>query len=84
MSVHKTIGCPICPVSGPILNSYYCNLSCTERVMRMLGERDGNNKPLAEGNDNNDDEYGEDSDIPNNNDEYALRASYSQRCLLRV
>jgi hypothetical protein len=38
----------------------------------MLGERDSNDKPLAEGDDDNDDEYGKDGDIPNNNDEYTV------------
>jgi hypothetical protein len=52
---------------------------------RTLGERDGNNNPLGEGNnDDNNDEYSKDGDIPDDNDEYALRASYSQRRLLRV
>ncbi len=52
---------------------------------RTLGERDGNNKPFAEGdNDNNNDDYGKDSDIPDNDNKYMLRASYSQRRLLRV
>ncbi len=50
----------------------------------MLGECDGNDKPLAEGDDNNNNKYGKDGDIPDDNDEYALRASYSQRCPLRV
>ncbi len=39
---------------------------------RTLGESDGNNKPLAEGDDKDDDEYGKDGNIPNNNDEYAV------------
>ncbi len=51
---------------------------------RTLGERDGNNEPLAKGDDDDDDEYGEDGDIPDDDDEYALRASYSQRHPLRV
>jgi hypothetical protein len=51
---------------------------------RTLGERDGNDKPLAEGDNNDNDEYGKDGDIPDNNDEYALRASNSQRRPLRV
>ncbi len=38
---------------------------------RMLGERDGNNEPLAEGNNNDDDKYGEEGDIP---DKSALSA----------
>jgi len=39
---------------------------------RTLGERDSNNKPLAEGNDYNDDEHGKDSNIPDDNDKYAV------------
>ncbi len=39
---------------------------------RTLGERDGNNKPLAEGNKDYDDEYGKDGNIPDDNDEYAV------------
>ncbi len=36
-------------------------------------ERDGNDKPLAKGDDNdNNDEYGDDSDIPDNDDEYPV------------
>ncbi len=34
---------------------------------RTLGERDGNNKPLAEGDNINDDEYGKDGNIPDDN-----------------
>ncbi len=51
---------------------------------RTLEEHDGNDEPLAEGNDNDDNKYGEDGDIPDNDDEYALRASYSQRSPLRA
>ncbi len=51
---------------------------------RKLGEHDGNDKPLAEGDDNDDDKYGKDGDITNNDDKYALRASYSQHRPLRV
>ncbi len=51
---------------------------------RTLGERDGNDKPLAEGDDNDNDKYGEDGIIPSNDNKYALGASYSQRRLLRV
>jgi hypothetical protein len=51
---------------------------------RMLGEHDGNDEPLAEGDDDNDNEYGKDGDIPDDNDEYVLRASYSQHRPLRV
>ncbi len=32
---------------------------------RTLRESDGNNEPLAEGNDDDDDKYDKDSDIPN-------------------
>ncbi len=39
---------------------------------RTLGERDGNDKPHAEGNKDNDDEYGKDGDIPDNDDKYAI------------
>jgi hypothetical protein len=39
---------------------------------RMLGERDGNDEPLAEGDEVKDDEYGEDGDIPDDDDEYAV------------
>ncbi len=41
---------------------------------RTLGECDGNNKPLAEGDDNNDGKYGKDGDIPDDDDddEYAV------------
>ncbi len=35
----------------------------------MLRERDGNGKPLAEGDDNDKDEYDKDGDIPNNDDD---------------
>ncbi len=41
---------------------------------RTLRERDGNDKPLAEGDDDDNNKYG---DIPDDDDEYALRASYS-------
>ncbi len=34
---------------------------------RILGERDGNNEPLAEGNNNEDNEYGKDGNIPEYN-----------------
>jgi hypothetical protein len=39
---------------------------------RTLGEHDGNDKPLAEGNEDDDDEYGKDGNTPNNNDKYAV------------
>jgi hypothetical protein len=51
---------------------------------RTLGEHDGNDEPLAEGNNNDKDEYGKDGNIPNDDVKYTLRASYSQRRPLRV
>ncbi len=39
---------------------------------RRLWERDGNDKPLAEGNKDNNDKYGKDGDIPDNKDKYAV------------
>ncbi len=39
---------------------------------RTLGERDGNDEPLAEGDKDDDNEYSEDGDIPDDNDEYAI------------
>ncbi len=51
---------------------------------RTLGERDGNGESLAEGDVDEDNKYGEDGNIPDNDDEYVLRASYSQRRSLRV
>ncbi len=39
---------------------------------RTFWERDGNNEPLAEGNNDDDDEYDEDGNIPNDDDEYAV------------
>jgi hypothetical protein len=39
---------------------------------RMLGERDGKDKPLAEGNKDDNNEYGKDGNIPNKNNEYAI------------
>jgi hypothetical protein len=39
---------------------------------RMLGERDGNVEPLAEGDKDDDDEYGEDRNIPDDDDKYAV------------
>jgi hypothetical protein len=40
-------------------------------LARMLRERDGN-KPLAEGDDDDDNEYDEDDNIPNNDNKYAI------------
>ncbi len=45
---------------------------------RTLGERDGNDEPLAEGDDDDDNEDGKDGNIPNNDNLYALGASYSR------
>jgi hypothetical protein len=40
---------------------------------RTLGERDGNDKPLAKGDDdNNNNKYGNDSNIPDNNVEHPV------------
>ncbi len=39
---------------------------------RTLGERDGNDEPFAEGDKDDDDEYGKDGNIPNNDDKYAV------------
>ncbi len=37
--------------------------------VRMLREHDGNGEPLAEGDDNDEDEYNKDGNIPNNDDD---------------
>jgi hypothetical protein len=39
---------------------------------RTLGEHDGNDKPFAEGINNNQDKYTKDGDIPGNDKEYAV------------
>ncbi len=39
---------------------------------RTLEERAGNNKPLAEGNEDDNDNYSKDGDIPGDDDEYAI------------
>ncbi len=44
---------------------------------RTLREHDGNNELLAEGNDEDNDKYNEDGDIPNVNDEYAVGLTVS-------
>jgi hypothetical protein len=41
-------------------------------LARTLRERDGNDEPLAEGEDNNDDKYDKDGDIPNNDNKNAI------------
>jgi hypothetical protein len=38
----------------------------------MFREHDGNNEPLAEGDDDDNEEYNEDNDIPNDNNKYAI------------
>jgi hypothetical protein len=39
---------------------------------RTLGEQGGNDEPLAEGDKDDDNEYGKDDNIPDNDDEYAV------------
>jgi hypothetical protein len=39
---------------------------------RMFGERDCKDKPLAEGNDDGDDEYGKDGNFPEDNNKYPI------------
>jgi hypothetical protein len=39
---------------------------------RTLGERDGNDEPLAEGDEDNNDKYGKDGVIPDDDDEYDI------------
>jgi hypothetical protein len=39
---------------------------------RTLEERDGNNETLAEGDEDDEDEYGKDGDIPDDDDEYVI------------
>ncbi len=39
---------------------------------RTLGEHDGNDEPLAEGDDDDDHKYGKDGNIPNNDNKYAI------------
>jgi hypothetical protein len=41
-------------------------------LARTLRERDGNDEPLAEGDDDDDDEYNEDGNIPNDDAKYAI------------
>ncbi len=38
----------------------------------MFREHDGNNEPLAEGNDNDDNKYSKDGNIPDDDDKYAI------------
>ncbi len=39
---------------------------------RTLGERDGDDEPLADGNEDDNNEYGKDGNIPNDNNKYAI------------
>ncbi len=55
-----------------------CNCAWT------LGERDGNDEPLAEGDNVDNDDDGKEGNIPDDDKKYALRASYSQCRPLRV
>ncbi len=51
---------------------------------RTLSERDGKNKPLVQGNNNDDVEYDEDGDIPNDENEYTVGLTVSTSSLTRV
>ncbi len=51
---------------------------------KSLRERDGNDKPLAEGDNDDDDGYDEDGDIPNDDDEYPVRLTVSTSPSMRV
>jgi hypothetical protein len=48
---------------------------------RTLGEHDGNNKTLAEGNKDDDDEYSKDGDIPNDDNKYAVSVNSVDKTL---
>ncbi len=50
----------------------------------MLRERDVNDEPLAEGNNNNDDKFNKDGNIPNENNEFAIGLMVSTSPLTRV
>ncbi len=41
-------------------------------LAKSLGEHDGNDKPLAKGAKDKDDEYGKDGNIPDDDDKYAI------------
>ncbi len=41
-------------------------------LARTLMEHDGKDEPLAEGNNDDDNEYNKDSNIPNDDDKYAI------------
>ncbi len=51
---------------------------------RTLREHDGNNKPLAEGYNDNDNKCNKDGDIPNDNDKYAVGLTVSTNPLRRA
>ncbi len=40
--------------------------------MRTFWEHDGNDEPLAEGDDEDNDKYNDDGNFPNDNDKYAV------------
>ncbi len=51
---------------------------------RMLREQDGNEEPLAEGNNDDDNKYNKDSNIPNNGEGYAVGLTVSTSPLTRA
>jgi hypothetical protein len=51
---------------------------------RTLEERDGNDDPLAEGNEDNDDKYGKDGNIPDNETNTPLASTVSVSPLTRA
>ncbi len=51
---------------------------------RTLGEGDGNNEPIAEGDEDDDDEYSEEGDIPDDDDKYLLASTMSASLLKRA
>ncbi len=53
-------------------------------LARTIRECDGNNKPLAEGDNHNNNEYSKDGNIPNANDEYAVGLTVSTSTLTRA
>jgi hypothetical protein len=48
---------------------------------RTLGEHDGNDKPLAEGNKDKNNEYGKDGNIPNDDDKYTVGVNFVGKTL---
>ncbi len=51
---------------------------------RTLRERDGNDEPLAEDEDNDNNKYDKDGNIPNNDNEYAVGMTVSTSSLKRA